>query len=560
MKKKKRIIIITLVVIITIILLLVCIKVKDNVTFKLIEENMVIDFGSTYSDPGFIAKNGFGMDISSNVTITNQVNTYEIGNYEIKYELNYGNVKQELYRTVTVDILDINKLNIVLIGEETLYLLKDSKYNEEGAYVVNSVNNEKFSLGTMLIDDDIEINKVGTYNVSYTYTYNGQSISKTRKVEVFDIPYSITPSSLTTKNVKISLNLESVNNYSNTKLPDGKTSLNKSVEYSVKDNGNYSFTITTKDNKKYEKIISINNIIDDYKCNGTITISGTRIIVTPNNDKVKGYEWVINNKTTKGTSVYSEYKIVNNAKVNLLFENDEKYQVSCLIEDKLLYHFKYDLANTGTWTKPEMQCNTYSAADRTKLETKLKQAINAVGGKGTRAGVVEAARFLVGGLDYRVRYLGPKKTDYQLGRYPREGLNIGNNKAWGCRVSGYIQGMDCTHFIEWVLYQNDIKQAPYTFPKTETSEVIDKIKPGDLLYVKCGKNCSNPSAGLTHVAIVVGVDKDIYYLAESVPGTDGKLGVTLHANKRSTVLSAYKLVGNIPFKGEGNVTDMWLME
>lgn len=555
--KNKKIIIIILLLIASIggILFWYLYNKKYDVTFTLNgDENMIIDYGSSFVDPGFVAKNGFGKDISTNVTISGNVESFLVGEYKISYELSFGKVKKELYRTITVDVLDINKFNIVLNGEEEIYLLKNTKYYDEGAYVVNSINNEKIDFGNLNVTDNINFQEVGEYSINYTYTYKNQSIAKTRKVEVFDIKYSLTPTTITTKSVKVLLDLSDIENYSNTKLPDGKTSLNNNIEYEVTKNGIYSFVITLKNNDKYEKVIEVNNIIDNYTCKGTITSTGTKITVTPANDKVKKYEWVIKGNIKNGSSTYNEYKIIKDASVNLIFENGGKYQVKCNIEDKLVYHFTYDLKNTGKWTKPEIKCDSYTASQRTKLEKTLKQLVNEGGGKGSRGGTVAAVRFLIGGLDYRIRYQAPRGGDAVLGKYQREGLNIGNNQAWGCRVAGYINGFDCTHFIEWALAQTGFKAGAYSYPKTETSKVINKIKPGDLLYVR------KKSGETTHVAIVAGIENDIYYVAESVPGKDGKLGVTLHATKRSTVLSAYKAVGKVPYTKEGVVTNMWLTE
>lgn len=534
---------------------------KNDITFKLNSDPRIsIEYGSQFIDPGFSVKNGLGEDLSSFVTVSGQVDSFTDGDYEIIYEFNKDNERKVLSRTVTVEKIEIDKLNIVLNGDETVYLLKGSEYQDKGAYVVNTFNNEKFNLGTIDISNNVDTKKVGKYDVNYVYKYNEQSISKTRKVEVFDITYSISPTTLTTGKVNISLNLDTISNYSNTKLPDGKTSLYKNIKYEVNESGKYTFVVTLTNNVKYEKTVTVDNIIANYKCSGTITNSGTKITVTPSTNNVKSYEWIINNKTVKGTRIYNKYKIVNKAKVNLVFENGQKYQVNCSVEDKLLYHFTYNLKDTGKWVKPEMQCNSYTASEKTKYDNMLKQAIKEAGGPGTRGGVVAAARFLIGALDYRVRYQGPRSTDSRVGRYAKVGLNIGNSNAWGCRVGGYIQGMDCTHFIEWVLYQNGIHTGPYSFPRSDTSKVIDKLKPGDLVYVPCGKSCANPSAGLSHVGMIIGIDGDIYYIAESVPGTDGKLGVTMHATKRSTVLKAYTLIGNIPFKSEGVVNNMWLTE
>lgn len=557
-KDKKNIIIIILSVLIIAVSLFLFIKYKKyDITFTLNGEDIInIEYGTDYVDPGFVAKNGLGKDISDNVLVSSEVNPTISGNYEIIYSLLYGNVEKQLTRKVIVGIVDINKLNIVLNGDETVYLVKGSKYKDEGAYVVNSINNEIFELGTMNITNNIDANKTGTYSVDYTFVYNNQSINRTRKVEVFDIDYNISPDTLTTGKVKISINLESINNYSNTKLPDGTTSLYKNITYDVSKNGDYTFIITLKDNTKYEKVVTIDNIIDNYKCTGTITNTGTKIFVSPTSNNIKEYEWVINNKTINGKSTYEEYKIINNAKVNLVLTNGRKHQVNCVIEDKLVYHFKYDLENTGTWLKPEMQCNTYTSADKTKYDKILKQLVEEAGGKGSRGGAVAAIRYLIGGLDYRIRYQAPRATDSTLGKYQKEGLNIGNSKAWGCRVGGYRNGFDCTHFVEWALAQVGIIRGAYSYPTKETSKVIDSIKPGDVLYVKGG-------SGLSHVALVAGINKDrsIFYIAESVPGSGNQdIGVTLHATKRSTVLSAYKLVGTVPYTKEGTVTDMWLME
>ena len=528
---------------------------SSNSSFKLNgDKKMTIEYGAVFIDPGVTAYDEKGNDVKSSVTIKGNIDTFKVGIQQIVYELNIDNKKKILIRTVVVKGPSSDELKIVLNGESTIYLLKNSSYVDPGAYVVNTINGEKFDLGKMQITNNIDIKNSGNYEVNYRYTYDGKTISKVRKVIVSDINYVVTPSSLTEGSVNISFDFRNVNNYSNIELPDGKILTDKQVNYKVSVNGNYTFLITFKDGETVEKVISINNVVSNYKCSGEITSNGTKITVSPSANNVKNYEWIINNKTVNGTSIYNEYKIITSAKVNIVFENGQKHKVDCSIKDKLLYHFTYDLDNTGTWVKPEMKCDSYTAADRTRLEKQLKQAIDEAGGAGTRGGVVAAARFLVGALDYRVRYQGPKTSSTQVGKYAKIGLNIGNSKAWGCRVDGYTQGMDCTHFIEWVLYQNGFTKHPYYYTQTETSKVIDKIKPGDLLYVK------SSSGSLSHVGIVAGVDreKQIYYIAESVPGNDGKLGVTLHATKRSTVLGAYKAVGNIPFKGEGNVNDMWL--
>ena len=107
--KKNLIIIILLILIFGVILFLFLNNKKYDVSFALNgEDHLIIDYGTNYSDPGFVAKNGLGQDISSSVIVTGMVNNLSLGDYEIIYELSYGKVKKELSRIITVDLIDIN--------------------------------------------------------------------------------------------------------------------------------------------------------------------------------------------------------------------------------------------------------------------------------------------------------------------------------------------------------------------------------------------------------------------------------------------------------------------
>ena len=49
------------------------------------------------------------------------------------------------------------------------------------------------------ISSNIDVDNVGEYDVIYNSVYKGRSVTKTRKVEVFDVLYNITPNELTDK-------------------------------------------------------------------------------------------------------------------------------------------------------------------------------------------------------------------------------------------------------------------------------------------------------------------------------------------------------------------------
>ena len=545
MKDKNNIIIIVLLVVIIGVVAFIYFNDKENdFTFSLNgDEQMIVQYGSSFIDPGFTAIDGYGNDISSNVTVNGKVDTYASKIYKIVYELNFNEKKEYLTRIVTVQDIGINNLKIVLNGEETIYLLKNNTYEDEGAYVLNTLNNKEFDEGNLDISNNIDSSKIGSYEINYTLNYKGMNINAIRKVVVFDINYDITPETITTNKVKINISLDNVNNYSHTKLPDGTTTLSKNIEYEVSSNGDYKFTISLQNKDEYTKEVSVRNIIANYTCTGEITNSGTKINVSPKLDEVKTYEWVINGQTIKGSNTYNIEKIVNNAKVNLYFDGDEKYSINCTIQDKLVYHFKYDPGNT----KPFMRCNTYTAQDKAILDAKLKQVIEEAG-RGTRAGVVAAARFLVGALDYKVPYQGGVY-------YNKVGLNIGQANAWGCSS----KGLDCYSFVAWARAQNGLPDDGfYGGTKYSTAASRDNIRVGDYLLTPCSSSSCKNAFKINHIGIVIGIDETSIYVAENkTAGVDALVVTRLDKNNlpRSGNLS---LVRHINYASDGNLTNMWL--
>jgi len=216
---------------------------------------------------------------------------------------------------------------------------------------------------------------------------------------------------------------------------------------------------------------------------------------------------------------------------------------------KMIYIFKYDENNR----KPMMKCDTYTAQDRVYLEKLLEQTVNEAG-RGTRAGVVAAARFLVGGLDYKVPYLGQKRVDSTLGIYNKLGLNIGNSKAWGCLVSGWTQGLDCTHFVSWALVNGGLSWSEVRpqLGAVPLRENVSRVRPGDFLLT-----LSDGSVSWTysHTSIVIAVDSDYIYVAE-----EKEIGLVVSKVSKSDLPSRSSNLGMVSFgkyPSDGKMTNMW---
>ena len=526
----------------------------ESYTFTL-EKDEIIAYKGVKVISNYTAMDAEGNNINDEVTIDDKVNINVPGEYQRCFTLKHGSKEETKCQKIIIKEKIETNYVIKLNGESEVYILKDHEYKDPGAKVysgdkeVQVVVNKKGS---------VNYNLPGEYTITYYFDINGIHKEVVRKITVYNIDtkVTLTPGTQTSGNVKIKLIITG-DNYFNTLLPDGNKSSEKEIIYEVNANGEYKFIIYDKYNNPIENKVSVTNIKRSFACSGTINYKGTTITVTGANNStnyVSSYTYNLNGKDYTGNKTYTIFKIITKAYVNLKLKDGTTEKVNCSIKDNLIYHFKYDANNTKSY----MKCDTYTASDKTKYEKMMSDAINSAG-YGTRAGVVEAARFLVGGLDYKVKYLGPKKVNSALGRYPKKGLNIGQAGAWGCSVSGWTQGMDCTNFVEWAFIQNglSISGGVYGTGNTyKTVNVVDKIRAGDFMLVR--NNGQNANKGnFIHIGIVVGVDKNAIYVAEATTGSIDAIVVT-KLDKSSIGSSRFKTVRLYNYPSDGNYSDMWL--
>ena len=244
--------------------------------------------------------------------------------------------------------------------------------------------------------------------------------------------------------------------------------------------------------------------------------------------------------------------------------------------------------------KEILACKRYSEDEAKLLDDILSYRINKVG-YGTRAGVVEAARFLTLDLPYKISYYfengrvsntGKHYVDGE-GRYYKKGLYLSESKykdikatffgpkMWGCplksfeddEVNGYIpgnkypNGLDCSGFVTWTLLNGGFDigdrgagESPGSnfdltdlgdFKRITTTMVKnDEIKVGDLFNY------------WGHIAILVGKDDNNYYIAESL---NTWRAVVINTYPKNKVMKTFKyvvLMDNV-YKDDGNLTNMW---
>ena len=251
--------------------------------------------------------------------------------------------------------------------------------------------------------------------------------------------------------------------------------------------------------------------------------------------------------------------------------------------------------------KPFLPCGAYSKEENDLIDEILASRVDKAG-RHTRAGVVEAARFLALEFPYRINYFTEngrvdsyvnKYCDgegryYHLGLYldpsRYEGINknmtVAGPACWGCLLNEYsydrvrANGLDCSGFVSWAIYNggfdcrdlgagiaSDWPDLTDLGKKLVLSEELkaDRLRVGDLL--------SGPFGGTVyeggHIAIVAGIDPDGYiYIAEEL-GYRDYWGYFIKKYDKQSLLRYffYRVDMEEYYAGEdGNLTDFWINE
>ncbi len=242
-------------------------------------------------------------------------------------------------------------------------------------------------------------------------------------------------------------------------------------------------------------------------------------------------------------------------------------------------------------TKPYLPCKRYSSDEAKELDQFLLGKVESKG-YGTRAGVVEAARFLSMQFPYRLNYFlengrttpssMPAMADGE-GRYYRQGLYLSEDKydalkyirrgpvMWGCPLVNLNEGdsrpngLDCSGFVSWTIVNGGVDIGDYGSAGLSDDGSPDLTNRGgdkkwitkDLLTsgeVKAGDLASVPG----HVAIIVGIDDNHVYIAEELFYSKGLNVLTFTYDElvATDYFTHIVLMDNV-YKNDGIYSAMW---
>lgn len=270
-----------------------------------------------------------------------------------------------------------------------------------------------------------------------------------------------------------------------------------------------------------------------------------------------------------------------------LYLNNQKYAQKEVIVTSLITsppkHFNEN--------KSYLSCNRYNQEEANFMDEILYGRIDDAGYQ-TRAGVVAAARFLTLEFPYRIDYFfengrinssGVHYADGE-GRYYHRGLYLNQEKfkdikytfagpaIWGCPLTNYEDygkyvygkkkpnGLDCSGFVTWALLNGGFDVGDYGAGETpEPNQMTDLGKRVKLSKEIVSSNIIKVGDLLNwwgHIALIVGIDNDTYYVAESL---DTYQGLVIKEYKKSTLHDEWTFVMLMDdvYKQDGNITNMW---
>jgi hypothetical protein len=130
------------------------------------EAEITIEAGYVYSDQGATATDARDGDLSEVIKITGEVDSYNPGSYEIRFDVEDSAGNEALTITRTVIVVDTTHPVITLAGEVMVKLVVGSNYEDEGATATDSLDGDLTP--QIKVTGKVDVNKVGEYLIKYS--------------------------------------------------------------------------------------------------------------------------------------------------------------------------------------------------------------------------------------------------------------------------------------------------------------------------------------------------------------------------------------------------------
>ena len=214
--------------------------------------------GEEYQEEGYLALDYNYQDKTELVKINDNVNYNQVGDYEIKYEINTKYKDNIATRKIHVVNNPLKEVEFSLNGDSEINTLVDSYYDDEG-FTANR-NGEDFSTYVSVLND-VDLTRVGQYEINYLLKIGSQEKKLTRIVNVISNFYSVKYSTLEIVNNEVSVTVTSnISNFNYFKDIDGKVVNISSYTFKAAKNGDYYVQMYDRNNKVTNIDIKVKNI------------------------------------------------------------------------------------------------------------------------------------------------------------------------------------------------------------------------------------------------------------------------------------------------------------
>ena len=154
---------------------------RSDLTFRLEgEEHIVLQLGEEYVEPGYTAAS-MQMDLSDRVQVEDNIDNSILGEYYVRYTLDFLNRRHGLERTI--EVIDVIPPTITLNGDAEMTIYTDDEYIDPG--VTASDNYDGDITDRIVMNNELDNTYPGEYRIVYSVEdSSGNSADITRKIIV----------------------------------------------------------------------------------------------------------------------------------------------------------------------------------------------------------------------------------------------------------------------------------------------------------------------------------------------------------------------------------------
>ena len=146
-------------------------------------DDITIELGDTFNDPGSVANDNFDGDISDSIAVTGFVDSLVLGDYVLTYDVTdtAGNQALSVSRTVHVveeiTVIDTVAPVLTLIGSPMLDVTLNESYVDEGAAALDDIDGDLSNI--IVVTGSVDTQVVGIYTLSYNVSDAAGNVAET---------------------------------------------------------------------------------------------------------------------------------------------------------------------------------------------------------------------------------------------------------------------------------------------------------------------------------------------------------------------------------------------